>query len=275
MYKYRRYERHCFIAELVIRSEDRSACYSARMFNVSQKGACLFSRYYFRVGELVTLEMILPIKGVGMRRVILNGVVRHVAVHECGNIFGIEFHNNQENSGDLRVFNKYIADNCIPRNEVIDSEAADLVDIPSNLDNNKAFTLMETCIALIIISLMVVIAAPIYHRAMEHARVSTAAANLKTIWSAQRVYWLEYRTFSQDMDTLQSMDLLNPEIVNSATDPDAPFVYQITQADEDSFTAVAIRNASGVWSGQISIDQTGQIEGQITGPEGYVIQPPQ
>jgi len=275
MFKYRRHERRCFIAELIVRSEDRSACYGARMFNVSRKGAALFSRYYFRLGELITLEMILPIKGMGMRRVILNGVVRHVAVYECGNIFGVEFHENQDNSEDFRVFAEYIAANCINSDEPIVPDADDVIDVRSNCNNSKAFTLMEMCIALMIISLMVVIAAPIYHRAMEHARVSTAAGNLRTIWSAQRVYWLEYRTFSQDLDTLQSMDLLNPDIVNSVSDPNAPFVYQISQAEEDSFTAVAIRNASGVWSGQISIDQTGQIDGQIIGPEGYTIEPPQ
>lgn len=275
MYKYRRHERRCLIAELIIRRENQPTCYGASMFNVSEKGVALFSRYYFDAGELISLEMILPIKGVGMRRVILHGVVRHVSVQECGNIFGVEFHREQSDSEDFKVFTEYITRCCAPRDEVAYSTV-----VPADGDNsrpteNEAFTLMETCIALVIISLMVVMAAPIYHRAMEQARVSTAAGNLKTIWSAQRVYWLEYRTFTQEMDTLQSMDLLNPDIVNSQTEPDVPFVYQITSADENSFTAVAIRNASGVWAGQISIDQTGQIEGQIVGPDGYVIEPPQ
>ena len=136
------------------------------------------------------------------------------------------------------------------------------------------FTLAEVCVAVTIICILVTMAAPTYDRAIEQARVDGAAGNLRVIWSAQRIYWLEHKTFSVDLTGLQAMDLVDQRLVDSASNPKARFVYSITSAGVDTFTATAQRSGSSNWLGQLVLDENGEIAGVISGPGGQVVTPP-
>jgi len=258
MQKCRRHERTHLLADVTIEpGEVRPTRFAAKMFNVSRSGAALFSVIYFPPGKIAGMEIVLPLADEGMRRVTLYGVVRRVQVQPDGNILGIEFITETQ-AGDYAWFVQY------------------LDDLPSRaLPSQKGgFTLVETCITMTIICLLVTMATPIYLRAIEQARVDMAGSNLRMIWTAQRVYWLEYRTFSSSLATLDSLDLVDHCLAQTQSSPTAVFVYQITGAGADSFTARALRNASTAWTGQLNVDETGGVTGAISGPNAQVLTPP-
>ena len=125
-----------------------------------------------------------------------------------------------------------------------------------------------------VICLLATMSIPLYTRAVEQARVDVASAKLRTIWSAQRIYWLENNTFTTSFAELAAMDLLDASIPASQSDPGAVFVYEVILADDETFLARALRNGSGSWTGQIQIDETGSASGVINGPAGQQVQPP-
>jgi type II secretory pathway pseudopilin PulG len=126
---------------------------------------------------------------------------------------------------------------------------------------------------MVIICLLMTLATPSFRSAIEQARVDNAVANLKTIWSAQRVYWLEYHAFSPQLSSLQTMDLIDSDVAASAGNPGAIYAYTVSSASASDFTAKAIRNGSTSWMGQLEIDCGGQVTGAIAGPSSQVLTP--
>jgi prepilin-type N-terminal cleavage/methylation domain-containing protein len=124
---------------------------------------------------------------------------------------------------------------------------------------HNGFSLVEVMIVLTMIGILTALAVPGYRRAMEQSRADIAGANLRAIWSAQRLYWIEFRTYAADVAPLQAAGLLDPLLVASAE----PYGYAVQSADSNTFTAVAIRSGSGLWNGQFTIDESGQISGGV------------
>jgi prepilin-type N-terminal cleavage/methylation domain-containing protein len=135
------------------------------------------------------------------------------------------------------------------------------------------FTIMELVIAMTIMVILVTMSAPMYGRAVEQARLDTAARNLRTIWAAQRIYWLEEHTFADSLAVLQEMDLVSQNVASSRMDSAAPYVYEIDLADSSAFTASVTRSASRKWSGVLQIDEFGDITGHVSGPNGTLLTP--
>jgi prepilin-type N-terminal cleavage/methylation domain-containing protein len=132
----------------------------------------------------------------------------------------------------------------------------------------RAFTLVELMVALSIIAIMVVICAPGFERAIEQSRVDVAAANLRAIWAAQRLYWLEYHTYagsgdpSKGIEQLLATGLLDSQITSSAN----RYTFSISSADSEQFSAAATRSGpgSGKWNGVFTINQNGDLEGELS-----------
>lgn len=121
------------------------------------------------------------------------------------------------------------------------------------------FSLVEVILVLTVMGILLALSAPSFRRSMEQSRADIAGANLRAIWAAERLYWLEYRTYTDDLAELESLGLLDPTIVTAAT----RYVYGIPSAGSDAFTATATRTGSERWSGQFSIDQDGVLSGTI------------
>jgi prepilin-type N-terminal cleavage/methylation domain-containing protein len=135
------------------------------------------------------------------------------------------------------------------------------------------YTLLEVLVAVIIICVLTGIAAPMYSRAIEQARLDSAAGNLKTIWSAQRIYWLKFHTFAADLTVLETEDLISNSLAEAQTLPNSWYIYNINTADADSFIASAARNNSSVWQGEIQIDELGHFTGSISKTGGLTLSP--
>ena len=125
--------------------------------------------------------------------------------------------------------------------------------------SRRGLTLVELIISVTIMGILMSIAAPSFQRAVVQSRADIAAANLRAIWSAERCYWLDHRTYTDDLAELTSLGLLDPTIAASST----YFVYAIGTADQTSFVATVTRTPGSRWSGQFVIDQTGIVTGSI------------
>jgi prepilin-type N-terminal cleavage/methylation domain-containing protein len=121
------------------------------------------------------------------------------------------------------------------------------------------FSLAEVMVVLVVIGVLVSIAVPRYDRAVEQSRADIAAANLRAIWSAERMYWLQNHTYIGDLSALCTLGLLDPSIVVVTNG----FAYAVPAADGDSFTATAARSGPTQWTGTLTIDDTGAISGVI------------
>jgi prepilin-type N-terminal cleavage/methylation domain-containing protein len=120
-------------------------------------------------------------------------------------------------------------------------------------------TIMEVVTVLAIIGVLLSMAAPSFSRTMEQAHADLAGANLQSIWTAQRYYWLENRTYAPDLLTLEAIDLLDSAIVDGSL----RYQFAVTAADAASFTATATRTGSTRWTGGFTIDETGTMSGEV------------
>jgi prepilin-type N-terminal cleavage/methylation domain-containing protein len=129
----------------------------------------------------------------------------------------------------------------------------------------RGFTLVELVVVLTIIGVMVAMAVPRFGRAVEQSRADFAAANLRAIWAAERLYWLENHAYTDKLTNespkgLVDLGLLDPSIVSTTGD----YTYSLTSADANTFQAVATRAGHTSWSGSFTISETGMIEGSVS-----------
>lgn len=124
---------------------------------------------------------------------------------------------------------------------------------------SNGFTLVELIVVLTIVAVMTMMSAPSYYRAVKQSRADVAAANLRTIWAAQRLYWLENHEYTAALSTLQSLGLVDKQLPTSADELQASraggFYYQIALTS-GSFTATATNTQDNV---TITMDQNGQM----------------
>ncbi len=127
---------------------------------------------------------------------------------------------------------------------------------------------MEVMLVLVVIGVLISMSAPSFHRSIEQSCADIAGANLRAIWTAQRLYWLENRTYTSDLSELESLGLLDPTIVSGTS----RYAYAVSTADATTFTATATRTGSVRWTGQFTIDESGVLSGtiQAAGQPGIV-----
>jgi type IV pilus assembly protein PilE len=123
----------------------------------------------------------------------------------------------------------------------------------------RGWSLVEVMVVVSVMSVLIAMTIPSFHRSLEQSRADIAGANLRAIWSAERLYWLENRTYTSDLTELQTLGVLDPSIVLAAN----WYVFGISAADATSFTATATRTGSSMWTGQFSINETGVLSGVV------------
>ncbi|HEY1602004.1 MAG TPA: type IV pilin protein [Pirellulales bacterium] len=124
----------------------------------------------------------------------------------------------------------------------------------------RGISLIEIVMVTVIIGILASLTVPSFHQALEQSRADIASANLRAIWSAQRLYWLENRTYAVDLATLQSLDLLDSSISDQNF-----YTYEVDYATSTTFSASAMRVANQTWNGAFCIDQSGSMSGVLSG----------
>jgi prepilin-type N-terminal cleavage/methylation domain-containing protein len=121
------------------------------------------------------------------------------------------------------------------------------------------FSLVEMIVAVIVAGVLLSIGVPRFAQSLEQSRADVAGANLRSIWSAQRLYWLQNRTYAPDLSTLVSANLVDPSLPSAST----PYGYAIAEASDSWFTATATRSGSSSWSGSFTIAADGTFTGGV------------
>ena len=117
---------------------------------------------------------------------------------------------------------------------------------------------------MIVVGILVAISAPSYQKAVDQSRTDIAAANLRAIWAAQRLYWLENHSYTPAITSsspsppgLVAMGLVDPSLpttIGAATYQNGGYYYVITACSDLTFTATATRASDGTF---FSVDQDG------------------
>jgi prepilin-type N-terminal cleavage/methylation domain-containing protein len=131
---------------------------------------------------------------------------------------------------------------------------------------NKGYSLIEMLIAMAVFATLISMGIPHFQQSLEQSRADIAGANLRSIWSAQRLYWLENRTYSPDLPTLLSANLIDPSLTTATS----PYTYQIASSNSTWFTATAARTGSTAWTGTFTIAADGTFSGTIQQSGGSV-----
>jgi prepilin-type N-terminal cleavage/methylation domain-containing protein len=126
----------------------------------------------------------------------------------------------------------------------------------------RAFSLVELTVAIVVLGVLCSVGIPRFQQSLEQSRADIAGANLRAVWSAQRLYWLQNRAYAPDLNTLLSANLIDP----SLTTLTAPYSYSVTSASESGFTATATRSSCPSWSGSFSIAADGTFSGSVQQP---------
>jgi len=129
----------------------------------------------------------------------------------------------------------------------------------------SGFTLTELMVTVTIMGVLIGMSAPYFGRALEQSRADFAVANLRAIWAAQRLYWLENHAYTDKLTQaspkgLFELGLLDPAIVSATGD----YIYTVPSAGSNTFQAKATRASGTSWEGWFTIDQNGTTSGAIT-----------
>lgn len=126
---------------------------------------------------------------------------------------------------------------------------------------SRGFTLVELMVVITIMGIMATMCLPTFQKAIEQSRTDIAAANLRAIWSAERLYWLEYHSYTNgnDLQTLNNLKLLDSEVLSTS----GGFSYAVPTTNP--LTATAIRQ-TGSTSVILTIDENGEIQSTGTTP---------
>ncbi|APW64138.1 Type II secretion system protein G [Paludisphaera borealis] len=131
-------------------------------------------------------------------------------------------------------------------------------------DGRSGYTLIEAMVVLVVMAIVMSMGVPRFSRSLEQTRADVAAANLRAIWTAERLYWLENRRYA-DLSTLMSRNLVDASVCASTF-----YAYSATPSG-DGFVAVAERGNSGTWGGRLEIDQGGTLNNLLTNSGGDVV----
>jgi prepilin-type N-terminal cleavage/methylation domain-containing protein len=135
----------------------------------------------------------------------------------------------------------------------------------------RGFTLVELSIAVIIIGILLSFVVPSFVRVSEQNRVDAASQYLRSIWSAERIYWLENKTFTSSLSDLQALGLIDVKI---GAGNDGYFNYSISGASASTFSVNATRAGSSIWTGTLHVSEVGDVGGFVGNTSGTVLTPP-
>ncbi len=124
-------------------------------------------------------------------------------------------------------------------------------------------SLIEVIISVMVFGILVSMGVPKFQQSIEQSRADAAGANLRSIWSAERLYWLQSRTFAPDLTTLVNTNLVDPSLGSS----NGSYTYNVAASpDGTSFTATATRSGPVSWTGTFTLASDGTFSGSVQQP---------
>ncbi|MAW59783.1 MAG: hypothetical protein CMJ94_02985 [Planctomycetes bacterium] len=131
------------------------------------------------------------------------------------------------------------------------------------------FSLFELLLVLVIVAMMSMAAVPSFADAHESARVQRGAAELESLWRAQRVYRLETGRFADSVRELQRAVVIPGNLPGEVEG----FRFLVKRDALGRPRLVARREGSQAWQGELILDAQGQLRGELRKSDGEVLQP--
>jgi type II secretory pathway pseudopilin PulG len=141
--------------------------------------------------------------------------------------------------------------------------------VPQGARSARGTTLLEVTLVTVVLGVLLGQGLPRFERAGEQVRVDAAAAGLRSLWLAQRLHWLEAGTFADELDTLSELRLVDATVAAAAEG----FVLEVLDGDAQGFAARALRVDSGHWTGELTLDESGAVQGFTQDAGGQHVQP--
>ena len=125
----------------------------------------------------------------------------------------------------------------------------------------RAFTLLELLIVIIILGILASVALPKYLRTAERSKDAEAYVHLSLIRTAELDYYADFNTFTNNIDNL---NIDNPNLLPPPPVGTRLFNYTIQPVPPTNvFTAIAVRQV-GISTHTITIDHNGRTVRTIT-----------
>lgn len=133
------------------------------------------------------------------------------------------------------------------------------------MTKKRSVTLLELIIAIVIIGILVVLAVPLFPKALEFTRSKQAVAALRQIYTAQRIYKIKegfFYPYCSDGPVSEADPDILEQIFKTPLDREN-WSYSIETTSLDDFTATATRTGgSAAYNGRTIVldDDTGEPE---------------
>lgn len=101
----------------------------------------------------------------------------------------------------------------------------------------RAFTLTELLVVVILIGILAALAIPKFGRSTDKAMESEAKIALRQVQELQKVYYLEHKTFSADLEAIDFQQELT--VTEDSAKGTARYKIRIERADAQGFLAFA------------------------------------
>ncbi|MFA5159890.1 MAG: prepilin-type N-terminal cleavage/methylation domain-containing protein [Candidatus Omnitrophota bacterium] len=127
------------------------------------------------------------------------------------------------------------------------------------MSKKKGFTLTEILITILVLAVLAGIALPGFSNAKKKAAANQAIAYLRTIRTAEKMYYARWKTYQAFANYTDIKTDLSAEVKT------ADYTFDVTSTSGTAFTATATKTSTG---GTITLDQDGIFD--ATGSEvGY------
>ena len=131
------------------------------------------------------------------------------------------------------------------------------------------FSLMELLLVTAIIVAISMAAVPNFGIIVEETKVERAVRQMESLWLNQRLHYLQTGRFALTVDELIEAKLL-PTGARGST---KGFEFKVRRDSGGQFKLQAVRDGSSGWSGELELNQRGQIGGEINNRSGDEIRP--
>ncbi len=137
----------------------------------------------------------------------------------------------------------------------------------------KGFSLLEVILVMTIMGVLIALPVPRFQQALEQSKLDVAASHLRAIWAAERFYHLQHGRYG----TLEELrpgtgdenDLIEISLVSGTT----YYAYTLSlSADSQSFVATATHPNNMIYTGIVTMDQTGQLTSMVAF-DGLILTP--
>lgn len=129
--------------------------------------------------------------------------------------------------------------------------------------------MLEAMAVLTIAGVLMTFAVPGITKNAERVRLDKAAADLRSLWRAERRYRLESGVFADSLADLEGSGYIRDSFRLASE----PYTYTVTVGKRSAVTIEAKRTGHSDWYGTVRINEFGVLSGDIKSKDGHLLTP--